>query len=273
MKKICYAIVGLVFSVSLEAQESNIPIIKAEVQETQIMFKKTIWRRMDLNEKQNKAFNSRNNELSRLLLTAVEEGLIKPYMTDSCLNLMPDDIFKSNTTVEIQGGGGGGFDGGFGGGFGSSTAPAASGPQVDAIPKEIFSILYFKEELIFDRNRSRMYWYIRTVSVALPGSAGPAWNPAGFEKLVAHFKYEDVVNLVRGPYADRAIWYNTQNQAQHRNIGDALELRLFKAPITKVSNAENLDIRQIVSDPFEAILLQEKYEYDLMEFESELWEY
>lgn len=278
MKKICYAFVGMMMTVSVMAQESEIPIIKAEVHESQIMFKKTIWRRMDLTEKQNKTFNSRNNELSRLLLMAVADGLIKPYMTDSCLNLMPDDVLQSNTTVERQGmsGGGfdGGFDGGFGGGFGEPAATTSTTEaKVDAIPKELFSVLYLKEDLIFDRNRSRMYWYIRTISVALPGSAGAAWNPAGFEKMVAHFRYEDVVNLVRGPYADRAIWYNNENQAQHRNIGDALELRLFNAPITKISNAENLDIRQIVSDPFEAILLQQKYEYDLMEYESELWEY
>ena len=49
-----------------------------------------------------------------------------------------------------------------------------------------------------------------------------------------------------------AIWYNNQNQAQHRNFGDALELRLFNAPIVKVSNAENLDISQLESDPFDS---------------------
>ena len=81
------------------------------------------------------------------------------------------------------------------------------------------------------------------------------------------------MNLFRGPFADRAIWYNNQNQAQHRNYGDAFELRLFSAPITKMSNAQNLDIRQMTSDPYEAVMLQQKMEYDLMEYESELWEY
>lgn len=276
MKKICYALLMIALSAPvLLAQESKIPIIKPEVDDTQIMFRKTVWRRMDLREKQNKPFNSTNGELSRLLLEAVEDGLLKPYMKDSTLNLMPDSVFKSRTSVERQGGGGDFGGGGFGGGgFGDESAePVSTQPKSDPIPKSEFSIVYFKEDVIFDRNRSRMYWYINTVSLALPQRAGATWNPAGFERPVAHFKYDDVVALLRGPYADKAIWYNNQNMAAHRNFADALELRLFNAPIIKISNVDDLDIRQITSDPYEQLLLQDKYEYDLMEYESELWEY
>ena len=134
-------------------------------------------------------------------------------------------------------------------------------------------VVYLRERVLFDRNRSRMYWYIQSLSLYLPGRAGSTYNPAGFEKMMANFKYEDVINLFRGPYADKAIWYNNQNQAQHRNYGDAFELRLFSAPITKMSNAQNLDIRQQVTDPYDAVMMQQKLEYDLMEYESELWEY
>lgn len=276
MKKICYALLMICLGApALMAQESKIPIIKPEVEESQIMFRTTVWRRMDLLENQNRPFNSKNGELPRLLLQAVEDGLIKPYMTDSTINLMPDSVFRANTTVERQGGGGGFGGGGFGGGgFGEEPSqPQTSEPESDPIPKELFDVVYFKEDVMFDRNRSRMYWYIRSISLALPARAGTTWNPAAFEKLVAHFRYDDVVALLRGPYADKALWYNRQNQAAHRNIADALELRLFSAPITKMSNPENLDIRQIEQDPYKAILLQQKYEYDLMEYESELWEY
>lgn len=259
------------------AQEMQAPIIKAVVPEYHQMFKKTVWRRMDLQVRQNRAFSAINQEIPRLLFEAVNEGLIKPYMSDSCVVLMPDSVFIERTSIERASGGfgGGGFDSGFGGGFGDEPAQAAqdSGPEYDPIPPQVFDVLYLKEDLMFDRNRSRMYWYIRTVSVALPGRAGATWNEAGFERKVAHFKYEDVINLFRGPYATRALWYNSQNDAAHRNYGDAFELRLFSAPIVKLSNAQDLDIRQQTSDPYEAVMLQQKYEYDLMEYESELWEY
>lgn len=279
MKNLCCAFLLALFvfpsAQDVAAQEIQAPIIKAIVPEYHMMFKKTVWRRLDLQERQNRAFSAINQEIPRLLFEAVEEGLIKPYMSDSCVNLMPDSIFIDNTSIERQAGGfgGGGFDSGFGGGFGDEPAQEAEEPEYDKIPPEVFDILYLKEDLIFDRNRSRMYWYIQSVSVAIPADAGATWNEAGFEKKVAHFKYEDVINLFRGPYADRALWYNNQNDAAHRNYGDALELRLFSAPIVKVSNAQDLDIRQMTSDPYEAVMLQQKHEYDLMEYESELWEY
>lgn len=83
MKKLCYALlIGVLSIPSLMAQEAQQPIIKPEVEESQIMFQRMVWRRMDLLEKQNKPFFSRNSEVPRLILQAVEEGLIKPYRTD-----------------------------------------------------------------------------------------------------------------------------------------------------------------------------------------------
>ncbi|WP_421764062.1 gliding motility protein GldN [Ekhidna sp.] len=286
MKKIGYLIVfGLALSFSY-AQEELAPLVKPEVDETQVMFRKTVWRRMNMKEKQNVPFFSLNGEISRLIVEAVDEGLLTPYRSDSCINFMPDIIFVSNISVEREenpfvGGGfnSGGFDS-FGDDSGADEATDAQGEEArqEAIPPDLFSVLYLREDVIFDRNRSRMYNYIRSLSLALPREAGSLYNPAGFEKQVAHFRYDDVVALFRGPYADKAIYYNNQNPGQHMNMSDAFELRMFRAPIVKVSNAQDLDIRQIyadqmASDPMSVIVIQQKYEYDLMEYESELWEY
>ncbi|WP_420576897.1 gliding motility protein GldN [Ekhidna sp.] len=286
MKKLGYVIV---FSLSLTfgfAQEELAPLVKPEVEESQVMFKKTVWRRMDLEEKQNRPFFSLNGEVSRLLIEAVDEGLLTPYRSDSCINFMPDIIFVSNISVEREQNPfvGGGFNSGGFDSFGDeSTDDAAADEQgeearQEAIPENYFSVLYIKEDVIFDRNRSRMYYYIRSLSIALPRDAGSLYNPAGFEKKVAHFRYDDVVALFRGPYADKAIYFNRQNPGQHINMSDAFELRLFNAPIVKVSNPQDLDIRQLYADemaedPLKVIVIQQKYEYDLMEYESELWEY
>lgn len=286
MKKLGYVIV---FGLSLSfgyAQEELAPLVKPEVDETQVMFRKTVWRRMDMREKQNRPFFSLNGEVSRLLIQAVDEGLLTPYRSDSCINFMPDIIFVSNISVEREenpfvGGGfnSGGFDS-FGDDSSADEASESQGEEArqESIPEDLFSVLYLKEDVIFDRNRSRMYNYIRSMSLALPRNAGSLYNPAGFEKKVAHFRYDDVVALFRGPYADKAKYYNNLNPAQSMNMSDAFELRLFNAPIVKVSNAQDLDIRQIYADemakdPLNVIVIQQKYEYDLMEYESELWEY
>ncbi|WP_436514826.1 gliding motility protein GldN [Ekhidna sp. To15] len=286
MKKLGYVIVFALAVSFGYAQEELAPLVKPEVEEAQVMFKKTVWRRMDMEEKQNRPFFSLNGEVSRLLIEAVDEGLLTPYRSDSCINFMPDIIFVSNVSVEREQNPfvGGGFNSGGFDSFGDdSSADAATEEQTDetrqeAIPENLFSVLYLKEDVIFDRNRSRMYNYIRSVSIALPRDAGSLYNPAGFERKVAHFRYDDVVALFRGPYADRAKYYNRQNSGKHMNMSDAFELRLFNAPIVKISNPQDLDIRQLYSDemaedPMSVIVIQQKYEYDLMEYESELWEY
>ncbi len=282
MKKFVYVLIFFGFAGAAYGQELA-PLVKPEVNPDHVLYKKTVWRRMNMEESMNRPFYSKNGELPRLLLEAVQAGLLKPYNTDTCINIMPDDVFNSRIRLENEAsddGFGGGFDS-FGGGFGGEQTESAeeAGPSYTAIPPEEFSVLWIKEDVIFDRNRTRMYHYIRSITLKLPG--GPEnliWNEAGFEKEIASFRYDDVVALFRGPYADRAIWYNNQNQAQNVNFSDAFELRLFRAPIIKISNAQNLDIRQeyqdlIAKDPLNAMMIQQKYEYDLMEYESQLWEY
>ena len=282
--KSCVKVIGaflLAMSAVVSMAQESVPLVKPDVPESYSLFKKTVWRRMDLQEKQNAPFNSLNGEISSLIIQAVDEGLLRPYRSDSCINFMPDIVFTSNISIEQADNpfvGGDGF-----GGFDSPLTEVGEeeeddGPKLDEIPSALFSILYIKEEVIFDRNRSRMMNFLQSVSLALPASVGTDWNPGGFEKIVAHFRYADIVDLFKNQYADKAIWYNVQNQASHLNYADAFELRLFSAPIIKISNAQNLDIRQeyqdlIAQDPMNALIIQQKYEYDLMEYESQLWEY
>lgn len=285
MKNLSFVFVFLMLTVSLYAQEELAPLVKPEVDEAQVMFKKKVWRRMDLTEKQNRPFFSKNGEISRLLIEAVDDGLLTPYRSDSCINFMPDIIFVSNISVEREdnpfvGGGftSGGFDSFDDSSNENQNESSDEGPKLEAIPENLFSVLYLREDLIFDRNRSRMYNYIRSLSIALPKDAGSLYNPAGFEKKVAHFKYDDVVALFRGPYAEKAIYYNLNNPGKHMNMSDAFELRLFRAPIVKLSNPQDLDIRELYSEelasnPLKPIVVQQQYEYDLMEYEAELWEY
>jgi gliding motility associated protien GldN len=249
-------------------------IIKPEVYPEYVMFRKTITRRMNLLEKQNKSFISKNSELHVLLIRAVKEGLLKPYKTDSCINLMTDQAFLEATQFKLPDDVG--FGGGFGGGFGDDTSTdeaAAADNFVDIDPSE-FNKLYIKEDMIFDRNRSRMYYYIRSLTLYIPTNPNYDIN---FEKKIASFRYDDVMALLRGPYQDVAKWFNEQNEGAHMNMADAFELRLFSAPIVGVSNSENLDIRQkygdeINANPLNAMIIQQRLEMELMEYESNLWE-
>ena len=71
------------------------------------------------------------------------------------------------------------------------------------------------------------------------------------------------------------LWIGTQ-QGLHKYDGNMVYT--FSSRDRAKFWLSNLDIRQIYSeqmatDPMSVIVIQQKYEYDLMEYESELWEY
>lgn len=271
MKRIGYVILmGMLGIGTVSAQDSN---IKPEVDEIYKMFNKTMVRRMDLEEKQNRPFFSKNGEISKILMEAMANGDLKVYMSDSCKNIMPDSTLQKNLAFTV-----------------TEQRPQNPNdpysPLVDVdvttpIPPTLFSVMYIKEDVIFDRNRSRMYWYIRTLTLTVPGKPEYVnqFGITGEGSNVLHFKYDEVVEVLRSEkYKNRAIWYNGQNVAAHRNMSDALELRLFSAPIIKVSNQQDLDIRQmynqeIAKDPMKALLIQQQLEFDLVDYEAQLWSY
>ena len=271
MKRICHVfLAGLVGLSSLQAQES---IKKPEVPEIYQMFAKTMLRRMDLEEKQNRPFFSKNGELSTLLIEAANNGDLKVYRSDSCLNVMPDSTLQSMRAYTV-----------------TEQRPQDPNDPFSAlidqevtteIPSDLFTVVYLKEDVIFDRNRSRMYWYINALTITVPGKPEYVnlYGITGELSNVMHFKYEEVVDVFRSDkYKDKAIWYNKQNVASHRNMSDAFELRLFWAPIIKVANDQDLDIRQlygdeIAADPLRAMIIQQQLEYDLADYEAEMWSY
>ena len=267
MKIVFYVfLAGLAGLSSLQAQDS---MKKPEVPEIYKMFAKTMVRRMDLEEKQNRPFFSRNGELPTVLLEAAANGDLKVYRSDSCLNVMTDSTLQRMIAYTV-----------------TEQRPQDPNDPFSAlvdeeittvIPSNLFSIVYIKEDVIFDRNRSRMYWYIHSLTITVPGKPEyvDQYGITGEMSNQMHFKYEEVVDVFRSDkYKDKAIWYNGQSVSSHRNMSDAFELRLFLAPINKVSNNQDLDIRQLYNVlGLEAIMIQQTLEYDLADYEAELWSY
>ena len=307
------------------------------INDNDIMMKKTLWRRIDLKEKQNQSMFSKNNEISKYLLEAVKAGLIDAYTSDSCTTKITPEKFHENLLIPNTGGGlskeeiAAGFsddnkasdgwdapkkddkkkpaDDGWGtpkkpaaepadDGWGTpkkkataknvkgkkGKAPIAPPPVVEEkkdtvvaqaapafsgdeyFPKEL-NILEIKEDWVFDRKRSRLYYDIQTVTLVLPADK----NTAGYEKPIASFKYKDLDKLFRSD-PKKFIWYNPQNQAQHKNLADAFDLRLFYGRITKVANPGDSDLVGMYGDR-EGLLKSYQTEYELMETEHSLWEY
>lgn len=289
------AFAGLTFQ-SL-AQEKPVPGNQNSVRpidESSIHYKARLWRRMDLNEKINQPFFSVNNEISKFILDWVKAGVLTPYANDSLVTKLTADQFQDNLKMEEQseesalsdaekaagfGAEGAtpkaasGTDDGWGGGAKPAGAPIkdafeakpASAAVSYYFPKEL-SILEIREDAVIDRRRSRLYFDIQSITLIIPASK----TKAGFDKSVASFRYKDLYKLFRSN--PNCIWYNSENETQHKNMADAFDLRMFQARIIKKGNVENKFLTDLYGGEKEGLMMSQLLEYKLLEMEHDLWE-
>ena len=94
MKNLLFSFLVLIIIVEVQGQQWGVPvaaaeIIKPEVKPNHIMWKKTLFRRLNLTQKQNQPFNSKNSELSALMIQGAKRvcfSLICPiHVYDQCL--------------------------------------------------------------------------------------------------------------------------------------------------------------------------------------------
>ena len=269
------------YSQAAEVSNGYNPLSLRQVHESYLMWKRTLWRRVDLKEKQNKPFFAMNRELSKIIISAVERGVLIPYRSDSVndANVMSREDFLINIQQENLDAEDDFDDGGFEDDpfaaaieddpFATDEEEVETGPIF--IPNREFSIFEIKEDLYFDRIHSRIYFDIQSISMYLPSDS--FYNLTGVEKPVASFRFIDLYNLFKS-MPKEAIWFNDSNIAQHKNLGDAFLLRLFKGIIVKVANADDVRVSELYAKSRkDGIMASFKVEQDLMEWEANLWEY
>lgn len=240
--------------------------------ESDVMYRTTVWRRINLLEKQNKPFFSYQNEITRVIIEAVQEKKVQAYYVKSNPRLTG---FEEPMEVED---------------FNKNLAYWNDQFQdsVKIRPSEMY-ILEMKEDLIFDRRRSRMYWDIQSITMVIPQGTTPEAEMGDIP--FATFKFKDLYNYFKETYNEsqekgtfedlRAFWYNPSNPRRHVSLADAFDLRLFSSRIFKVSNPDDKEVINIVNDEYgddpgaakKVLYMSQKIEYDLMEFEHNLWEF
>lgn len=272
------------FAVAQEKSNNYLnPLSLRPIHEENVMYKTTLWRRIDLKEKQNQPLFSKGSEITRHLIDAVKAGLIEAYDNDSLTTRLTLDQFMERLMLQGEGGGlseeekAAGFstggDDGWGGdsggakpAAGTATAAVDPGAGVEIFPTQL-TTLELKEDWIFDKQRSRQYFDILTMRLIIPADQ----TTLGFDRPICTFKYKELERYFRSN--PKCIWYNAANVAQHKNLADAFELRLFHGKIIKKSNALDNFLDDIYKSPREGLLKSEQLEHELMEFEHNLWEY
>lgn len=258
------------------------------------LFKRRVWRTIDLKEKQNKGFFARGGEITAFLLDAVKSGkLTDIYVNDSLTTKMSKDEFYEKMVyqegMQIEP-----WDPNFEYYEGDqveyqgtvytaifdevNSVPADSpddweatpgiGDDILYLPRQI-SLLRIMEDVIFDKRRSRLYHKIQSIQLLIPASE----TLDGVQLPLAVFKYKDLHKLfLENP--DKAIWINRYNSAENKNFADALTLRLFRASLFKFENPDDDPIVDMYpGNRMEAVMASEWWEMELMEKEHNLWEY
>ncbi len=292
MKKLqglAFGIALIISQLAVEQEKFNNytnPLSLRPIHEANVMYKTTLWRRIDLKEKQNQPLFSKGSEITKHLIDAVKAGLIVAYSNDSLTKQLTLDEFNAALLMKMEGGGlskeekEAGFSSGGDDGWGGDAKPAAPGAApaaktatetMTADGVEIFAsqltTLELKEDWVFDKQRSRQYFDILTMTLIIPADQ----TTLGFDRPIATFKYKELERYFRSN--PKCIWYNAANVAQHKNLADAFELRLFHGKIIKKSNALDKFLDDIYKSPREGMLKSEQLEHELMEFEHNLWEY
>jgi hypothetical protein len=258
------------------------------IHESQIMYKKTLWFKVSLKEKQNKPFFASNNEITKVIFEAAKMGIIRPYENDSLTTRMSTETFLEKLKIpsdgpelteeeiamgfgadDLGGWGGGGDDWGSGGDWGGGDGGGSAATEAAEFQPKQITIMQIREDLLFDKKRSRMIHDIQSIGFYIPAELN---TKMGTEKRLAFFSYKELVsNLFRDN--PKAIWYNNNNNAHHRNLEEAFDLRLFTGKIIKY---DNIDDEMIIDmndgDSQRALIGSEQYEYKQIEYESNLWE-
>lgn len=266
----------------------NIPVYEQ-------VYKVRVWREMYLNEKQNKGFFARGNEVTRVIIDAIKSGEIakvykndslseksaltkeqffqafqlKPKMTYSPWDQNANYIVQDRVNYKGQD-----YECTLDNAGQLPDAPppndywqvTTAGQAVEFGPTEMFK-LDLMEDIIFDKRRSRLYYDIQCIQILGWDDTAQAFKPLGW------IKYKDIERVFRA-HPERSLWFNRQNTAQNRNFADAFLLRLFHATIKKVENPDDMDLSQIYQTDYKGgVMAREWEEMKLMEKEHNLWEY
>ena len=279
---------GLTLSVAASAQEQATTASSngsyRPIPNSDIMFRKTILRAIDLREKQNKPMFSEQKEISRVIIDAVKRGELQAYRNDSLTSTFtPAEVTGNMSYAEASAGlsdeeKAAGFSDESVDDWGapktkkgakSVAAKPAAPPSYEYRYKDLYQ-MELKEDMIFDKKRSRMYHDIKTITLLVPSTLSA--NTSGIEKPIGTFKYSDLVKVFRNN-PDKAIWFNSQNDAQHKNLADAFELWLFNSYIVKVSNPNDARLDEIYGGQQQGILASQQAAADLIEYEYNLWSF
>ena len=248
----------------------SVSIFSQTYQPSDFMFTKEITRAIDLREKENESLYSIDREISTLLIAATLTGTLTPYFSDSLDNgqLLTLSDFRQRITIEN-------------GEIEKDTSYMDEDEKEEYLlslsensdtddyffGKDLYQ-MEMTETLYFSKNSSEMRHRIKTLTIFLP--ADHPENIRGIQQPIATYDFNEIIKVFKDD--PNAIWYNPKNDSEHRSLEEAFDLRLFSSYIIKVSNPNDDYLVDIYDGEQQGIIQATEKEYQLLEFESNMWE-
>lgn len=214
------------------------------------MFRISVWRRIDLREKYNLPFYGSGDTKT----DGIIGNIYKAVVEENALEIFADEDFTQPMSISE---------------FQNNFWIAANG---DSIFVKNLYYLDFMEEFVFDKHRSEVVFDIKYIELVMPSES----NSNAGQKTIAFIRYKDFYNHFKDH--PEAKWYNFKNTAKNLTYDQAFDLRLFRSVVRKFTNPDNALIADLV-DPdhpnpqLQAYLNSLEFEYGLLDWENELWEW
>ncbi|TAH18666.1 MAG: gliding motility protein GldN [Cytophagales bacterium] len=238
------------------------------IQDNSQLYRQTLWSRIDGREKQNKPFYAKGQEITQVIINAVKAGILRPYQDDLLVTRMSYEDFIDKLTMPTEEVVPGEF---FADEWGTTedtmTGIETINVSSEYFPKELY-LLEIKEDLIFDKERSRTYRDIQAISIIIPAEI----NPKGVDEVLATFSYKELINNVFTNNYE-AVWDNDKNEQQNVTLAEAFDLRLFASHLIKFSNSQDGYIQDIYGEDRSAVVASMQLTHNLVDTDTEMWEY
>lgn len=220
------------------------------IREDDKMYQVAVWRRIDLREKYNQPFYGsgdakKNGIINNIYKAVVDENAFEVFADEEFTQPLSIAEFQDNFWLNATG---------------------------DSIFVKQLYYLDFKEDFVFDKHHSDIVFDIKYLQLVMPSQT----NSNAGQKTIGYIRYKDFYNYFKDH--PEAKWYNFKNLSKSLTYDQAFEARMFRSVVRRYTNPDDALIADLVDpdDPnpeMQAYLNSLAFEYTLLEYENNLWEW
>lgn len=237
---------------------------KSEAHDADLIFKKQVYRRLDLNKNPNAALYypedivDGQKNLFRIILELVMDGKIPAYeyldgreIFSPQYQMNPGDILDRFSIYGVTAKGS------------TEKNPKYVIEEAD-VPSGLVKNYYIIEDWEFDRRSSAMKTIVEAICPVLD-----KYGDYGEETRYPMFwiKMEDLAPYLLQQY----VFVNDDNNLPRFSLGDFFKMNLYDGEIYKTKNLRNLSLAQIYPDEDDRKRAQDSIDYQLRNYGKDLW--